>query len=137
MRTLQGFGMALLAGMMFTAPGGFAQNASNAHAGSILINTNGSRLGIGGADLTPEKAKALKLKEERGAEVTMVGDNTPASKAGLKPGDVILEFNHVAIEDDGHLVYVVSTSEIGAKVPVLVYRNRETFSVQIELVGKE
>lgn len=123
MGTLQGWGMALLAGMIFTAPGGFAQqNASNARAGSILINTNGSRLGIGGADVTPEKAKALKLKEERGAEVTMVGENSPASKAGLKPGDVILEFNGKAVQGWEDLRRLVGETPAGTEVKIGIFR---------------
>ena len=48
-----------------------------------------SYLGIGVADITAERAKALNLKEVRGAEVTSVAVDGPASKAGIKPGDFV------------------------------------------------
>ena len=116
MRNLLGLGIALLAGLSFGAPGGWAQSASGGHGGGFTINTNGSRLGIGVADVTSERAKALKLKEERGAEVTMVGDNSPASRAGLKPGDVILDFNGKPVQGRENLQELVGETPAGTEV---------------------
>ena len=45
------------------------------------------------ADITAERAKALNLKEVRGAEVTNVAEDSPAAKAGIKEGDVVLEYD--------------------------------------------
>jgi len=115
-------GTALLAGMSFCAPGGWAQGASSPHSG-ITINTNGSRLGIGVVDVTPDRAKALKLKEERGAEITMVGDNSPASKAGLKPGDVILDFDGKPVQGREHLQKLVGETPAGSDVKIGIWRN--------------
>jgi serine protease Do len=115
-------GIALLAGTMVSVPGGFGQGASSAHS-SISINTNGSRLGVGVIDVTPDRAKALKLKEQRGAEITMVGDNSPASKAGLKPGDVILDFDGKPVQDREHLQKLVGETPAGSDVKIGIWRN--------------
>jgi serine protease Do len=95
----------------------------------IGVNLNGK--------FGPEDAARLGLPRPMGAQVLAVTPGSPAEKVNLQPDDVILEFNHIPIEDDGHLVNVVSTTELGAAVPILVFRNRETFSVQIEPVERE
>ena len=123
MRNLLGLGIALLAGLSFCVPGGLAQSASGGHAGGFTINTNGSRLGVGVADVTSERAKALKLKEERGAEVTMVGDNSPASRAGLKPGDVILDFNGKPVQGRENLQELVGGTPAGTEVRIGIWRD--------------
>ena len=122
-------GIALLAGIGFSAPAGWSQSASNAHAGGITINTNGSRLGIGVQDVTPDRAKALKLKEERGAEVTMIMDNSPALKAGLKPGDVILDFNGKPVQGMAHLQHLVGETPPGTEVKLGVWRNGQSLTL--------
>jgi serine protease Do len=81
----------------------------------------------------PNAAMELGLPRLMGAKVSLVRPRTAAEAVKLQPGDVILEFNKVPIEDDGHLVNVVGTSEVGSKATLLIYRNRETFTVQIEL----
>ena len=60
----------------------------------------GSYIGIDIQEVTHERMVALKLREERGAEITMVDHDAPAGQAGLKEHDVILEFNRS--EDPGN-----------------------------------
>jgi serine protease Do len=107
--------------MNFCSPGGLAQSAPEKRA--VRVFANGSRLGIGVADLTSERAKALKLKEERGAEVTMVGDDSPASRAGIKPGDVILDFNGKPVQSMGNLQELVAGTPAGTEVKIGIWRN--------------
>ena len=85
----------------------------------------------------PDDAAKAGLPRLMGAQVSSVMPGSPADKVKLQPGDIILEFNHVPIEDDAHLVNVVSTTELGPQVPIMIFRNRETFTVQIELVERE
>jgi serine protease Do len=85
------------------------------------------------AKFSQSAAMELGLPRLMGAQVSAITPQSPADAAKLQPGDVILEFNKVPIEDDGHLVNVVGTTEVGSKAPMLIYRNRETFNVQIEL----
>jgi serine protease Do len=108
--------------MSFSAPGGWAQGGSSGHSG-ISINTNGSRLGIGVVDVTSDRAKALKLKEERGAEITMLGENSPAAKAGLKCGDVVLDFNGKPVQTKEDLQRLVGDTAPGTAVKLGIWRN--------------
>jgi serine protease Do len=85
----------------------------------------------------PARAAEMGLPRLLGALVTEVTPRSPAETAAILPGDVILEFNHVAIEDDGHLVKIVSISEAGATVPVLIFRNKKTLTIQVEVADRE
>ena len=67
----------------------------------------------------PAMAAELGLPRPIGAQVTGVTPNSPAEAAKLQPGDVILEFNGTPVEDDAHLVNLVSLTEVGKTVPVL------------------
>src|SRR3954467_14606878 len=62
-----------------------------------------SYLGVDIADVSTERLSALKLKEEKGFEVTMVDQDAPAGKAGIKEHDVILTMNGNGIESGAQL----------------------------------
>ena len=124
MRRVSAFVAALLAGTSLAAPSVWGQqNATSARANGITLNTNGSRLGIGAQDVTADRAKVLKLKEARGVEVTMVGDNTPASRAGLRPGDAIVEFNAKPVAGLQELLRMLGGTPAGSEVKLGVWRN--------------
>ena len=91
MKATYTIGMTLLAASL-AAPGVFAQAAAP-RARAAVATMSGSYLGIGVQDVDAERAKALKLRDVRGAEITSVAEESPAAKAGIKDGDVILEFN--------------------------------------------
>ncbi len=55
-------------------------------------------LGIGFQDIDPEKNKGLDLPPQSGIEITMVAENSPAMKAGLKIGDIILSYNGAPVK---------------------------------------
>lgn len=80
-------------------------------------------LGIGVAEVTSERAKALRLKEERGAEVTSVAADSPAAKAGFKEGDVVLEYNGQAVQSRAQLTRMVEETPPDRQVKVVVWRN--------------
>lgn len=81
----------------------------------------------------PEMAADAGLPRLMGAKVIEITSKTPAESAKLLPGDIILEFNHIPIEDDGQLVNVVSMTEVGTSVPLLIFRNRQAQSVEVEI----
>jgi len=83
-------------------------------------------LGIGAQDIDSERATSLKLKEVRGAEVTSVLDDSPASKAGFKEGDVVLEYNGQAVEGSAQLTRMVRETPVGRQVKVVVWRSGAT-----------
>src|ERR1017187_714314 len=80
-------------------------------------------LGINAVDITAERAKALKLKEERGVEITSVDPESAAAKAGLKEGDVVLEFNGQHLEGWEQLRRLVSETPIHREVKIGIWRN--------------
>jgi serine protease Do len=83
----------------------------------VTVQVSGtSYLGIGVADVTAERTKALNLKEERGAEVTNVAVDSPASKAGIKEGDVVLEYDGAAVQGIEQFTRLVRETPVGRQV---------------------
>jgi serine protease Do len=101
-----------------------AQNtAPRAKSTSVYAAAAHSYLGIGGADLTDERAKALGLKDASGIEVTSVNEDSPAAKAGIRQGDVILQYNGQAVDGGEQFVRMVRETPAGRKVVMEVWRN--------------
>ncbi len=67
-------------------------------------------------------ANRLGLKSSRGALVKSILPNSPASNAGIKVGDVILELNGKPVENDGHLVKMVGLTPAGSQAELVIYR---------------
>jgi serine protease Do len=74
-------------------------------------------------DFTPQLAKEFKLDHTSGALVSEVTPQSPAEKAGLKSGDVIIEFNGKPVTDSRHLKLQVGAIVPGSNVPVKVLRD--------------
>ena len=81
-----------------------------------------SYLGIGVEDVNTERAKGLNLKEERGAYVTSVMPDTPAVKAGLQVGDVVLEFSGRRVEGMQALIDMIRATPAGKSVKLGLWR---------------
>jgi serine protease Do len=94
---------------------------SGVHTARVGIK-EASYLGIGVEDVTPERASKLKLKEERGAYITSVMPDTPAVKAGLQVGDVILEFNGQRVEGMQSLIKLIRDTAAGKSVKLGMWR---------------
>jgi serine protease Do len=84
-------------------------------------------------DFGPTKAAELGLPRCVGAHISGVIPHSPAEAARLQVGDVILEFNHTCIEDADHLSNVVSLTEVGKSVPVVIFRNGKAITLTIEV----
>ncbi len=80
-------------------------------------------LGIRMQSVDSDLAEKLNFDAPRGAHVVAVGENSPAERAGVKRGDVILEFNEKTIRDSSHLMHLVGASEVGKSVEMVVLRN--------------
>ena len=87
-----------------------------------MQKTNGGYLGIGGLDISPERAKALNLKEERGVEVSSLAADGPAAKAGIKEGDVVLEYNGQPVQGTAQFQRLVRETPPGRQVKIIVWR---------------
>src|SRR5256714_7124843 len=95
-----------------------------------------SYLGVDIADVTTERLSALKLKEEKGVEVTMVDQDAPAGKAGLKEHDVILTMNGTAIESGAQLRRMIHETPPGRLVSLGVSRDGQPMTVKVQLADK-
>src|SRR6516164_6534428 len=94
MRMQLAIGTAVLAAAS-AAPAVHAQTARSAQ----VMRGERAYLGIGVKDVVDsDTAKRLGLKEVRGVEITNVEENSPAAKAGIKSGDVVLEYNGQPVE---------------------------------------
>src|SRR5436190_1036065 len=97
-------------------------------------------LGVMIQDVTPALAKEFKLKEGEGALVGDVSERGPAEKAGVKSGDIFLEFNGKKVTDSRHLRLEVARTSPGETVPVRLLRDGTTKNLNItvkELPGSE
>jgi serine protease Do len=89
----------------------------------VVVQHNGSSyLGVGVVEMTSARAKELHLKEERGVEVRCVDPDSPAAKAGLKEGDVVLEYNGQRVEGGEQFMRLVRETPPGRPVTLLAFR---------------
>jgi len=80
-------------------------------------------LGVMIQEVTPEIAHALGLKEVKGALVADVTPGSPADKADIRRGDVIIEYNGKKIEEMNELPRLVANTPVGKSVPIKIWRN--------------
>jgi serine protease Do len=95
-----------------------------------------SYLGVDITDVTTERLSALKLKEEKGVEVTMVDQDAPAGKAGLKEHDVILSMNGTPIESGAQLRRMIHETPPGRVVTLGLSRDGQPMTVKVQLADK-
>ncbi len=90
-------------------------------------------LGVRIQEVTKEIAEVEKLKKPEGALVASVGQNSPAEKAGIKAGDIILEFDGKKINTMKKLPNVVAGTEVGKSVDLKIWRNKKLISKRLTL----
>lgn len=95
-----------------------------------------SYLGVDITDVTTERLSALKLKEEKGVEVTMVDQDAPAGKAGIKEHDVILSMNGTSIESGAQLRRMIHETPAGRVVTFGLSRDGQPLTVKVQLGDK-
>ncbi|HWF17636.1 MAG TPA: PDZ domain-containing protein, partial [Verrucomicrobiae bacterium] len=97
-------------------------------------------MGVSIQDVNPLLQQEFKLSEDHGALVGDVTPHSPADKAGLKSGDVIVSFNNKPVDDSRHLKLQVAELAPGSTVPVKIIRDGSQKSVNVtlkELPGSE
>jgi serine protease Do len=113
---------ACLTAASVVSPAVFAQQRGR-DVQTFYFSNGGGYLGVGAMDVTPERAKGLNLKEERGVEISKVDPEGPAGKAGIKEGDVLLEFNGQPVQSLLQFQRLVQETPVGRQVKITLWRN--------------
>ena len=90
-------------------------------------------LGVRIQEVTKEIAEAVSLKKAEGALVASVGEKSPADKAGVEAGDIILEFDGKKIDTMRTLPKVVANTKVGKNVEIKIWRNKKLISKNLKL----
>ena len=90
-------------------------------------------LGVRIQQVTKEIAEVEKLKKPQGALVASVGEKSPADKAGVKAGDIILEFDGKKIDTMRKLPKVVANTKVGKSVELKIWRNKKLITKNLTL----
>jgi serine protease Do len=90
-------------------------------------------MGVNIQDISPGLAEKFELKDRDGALVAEVTPDSPAAEAGLKNGDVIIEFNGKEVRDSRNLKLQVAQTEPNKEVPVKISRNGKVQEIEVTL----
>jgi membrane-associated protease RseP (regulator of RpoE activity) len=133
--------MLLGAWAAMAAPGATAQGRGIAgllqEPSKLLHSSSQGYLGVDLADVDQEKAQALKLKEVRGAVITLIDHDAPAGKIGLKVNDVVLELNGQAVEGAEQLRRMLREIPAGRKVSLEISRDGNVQTLTAELANRK
>jgi serine protease Do len=88
-------------------------------------------LGVLIQPVTQEVAEQFKVKVHHGVMVREVRDNTPAAKAGVQPGDVILQFAGQTVSNPRELQNIVERSPIGSSQPMVLLRDGKQITINV------
>lgn len=118
---------------------GFAIPVSTAKKIMEQIIQNGSVtrgwIGVAVQDMTPELAESFKLKDTQGVLISEVVRGSPADKAGIKPGDILVSIADSALSDSTVMLETISALVPGNTVSLKLLRNQTDVVVQVK-VGK-
>ncbi|MDD5037539.1 MAG: DegQ family serine endoprotease [Methylococcaceae bacterium] len=120
-------------GIGFAIPSSMASNIKN----SLVEHGTVKRglLGVNIQDLTPDLAQAFGLDQSQGAVITAVQPKTPAAKAGLEPGDIVLAINERRIKNGMEIRNVLGMLQVGEDVKLEILRKGETQTVRAEIAA--
>ncbi|MDO8352920.1 MAG: DegQ family serine endoprotease, partial [Aestuariivirga sp.] len=83
--------------------------------------------------VTDDIAESMAMGKARGALIADVTKTGPAEKAGIEPGDVVIEFNGKPVNAMRDLPRIVADTEIGKKVPIKIFRNGKELQLMAEV----
>jgi len=111
------------------APAAPAPRVGMGHAGETY-------LGVMLQEIDSDRARALKLREEAGVEITHVQSDSPADKAGLKAGDAIMQYNGERVEGMEQFQRLVRETPAGREVKLEIFRNGAAQSVMVKVAER-
>ncbi len=106
---------------------------------SPLLRGSGSQgyLGVDLADVDADRAQALKLKETRGAVITLIDHDAPAGKIGLRVTDVVLQMDGQNVENADQLRKMLKEFPAGRKVSMEISRDGNVQTLAVELADRK
>jgi serine protease Do len=127
----------LLAATTYAADNPSVAPGSDSYGFSSEDWGGGSYLGVDTRDITPDRLATLHLKDERGVEVTMVDQDAPAGKAGLKEQDVILTVNGSDLQSVEQLRRMIRETPPGRVVTLGISRSGQPMTIKVELADRK
>jgi len=128
----------LFVGAVFAPAESLSDRSSDDVLGFPSEDSEGvSYLGVDTRDITADRLGPLHLKEETGVEITMVDQDAPAGKAGLKEQDVILTLNGEKIASVEQLRRMIRETPPGRVVSLGISRNGQPMTVQVQLADRK
>ncbi len=118
-------------GLSFAIPASVAQDVVNQLKAKGRVDRGW--LGVEIVEVDRDLAQAFGLKRPRGALIQRVREGTPAQEAGLREGDIIVEFGGHEIDSSGDLPHVVGATPPGKKVDVVIYREKRKRTLSVEV----
>ena len=118
-------------GIGFAIPSNMARNVLDQILEGGKVHRG--QLGVSIQPMTPELASKFGLSDVQGALVNSVIPNGPAAKAGLRQGDVIVDFNGAAVTDGNTLRNHVASTAPGTKVNLGIFRDHQKQQIQATL----
>lgn len=112
------------------------ETSSEAYGYSSEDSGTNAYLGVDIADVTSDRLSALKLSKEQGVEVTMVDQDAPAGKAGIREHDVILTMNGDTIESGAQLRRMIHETPAGRVVTLGISRNGQPLTIKTQLAER-
>lgn len=114
-------------------------NLARAIVPDLIATGKASRgwLGVYLSDLTERYAKQLELTAVRGVVIDSVFDQSPADRAGIKRGDVVVKFNGQEVANSNQFSVLVSTARQGSIVPIEVVRDGDHLDLQTTIGNRE
>ena len=123
-------------GIGFSIPSNMVRNVME----QLVTKGHVSRAYLGvklDSDFTENAARRLGLNRPRGAHVLEVYNSTPAADAGLKFDDVVVQFNGTAVQDENHLINLVSLTPIGTTAKLRVMRKGKEELIPVRLADRD
>ena len=87
-------------------------------------------------DFTQDEAFRLGMVRPVGARVEAATRGAPAEQAGIRPDDVVLEFDGRAVEDDDHLMSLVSTTPVNSEIEIVIFRDRARLPLRLTVASR-
>src|SRR5271157_4718149 len=127
----------LIAAGALTAPAQISRVVQMVTEPSPLLHSSSQGyLGVDLADVDQEKAQQLRLKDVRGAVITLIDHDAPAGQIGLKVNDVVLKLNDQTVEGAEQLKRMLREIPAGRKVSLVVSRDGNVQTLSVELADR-